>query len=427
MMLERLLADVSKDVAVLLDGALSGQELTKDGALRLLRAEGPDFHALLRAADVARQDDCGDDVSFVITRNINFTNVCYVGCSFCGFARHRDEAEAFDRSFEEMNEKARDAVSRGATEVCIQGGIDPQKDHHHYRGILTHLKAEFPKLHIHAFSPEEMDYISKQCGMPLEEQMRWLLDAGLGTMPGTAAEILDDSVRRVLSPNKLMTERWKEIVRAAHNVGLRSTATIMYGHIEEPEHVVTHLDVLRELQRETGGFTEFVPLGFIHEKNVLGHWVHSRPGPSGADDLRLIAVARLFLRPWITNIQMSWVKMGPKLSQLALEAGANDFGGTLMEESISRESGSDFGENLPAEEMRRLIREMGRIPVQRSTLYHTVERYDDPEKDPPSLEPEHRSELSGPARWRDGAGESRLEQRKGRSSGDHEPESLPRP
>jgi FO synthase len=216
-------------------------------------------------------------------------------------------------------------------------------------------------------------------------------------------------------------------VRAAHNVGLRSTATIMYGHIEEPEHVVTHLDVLRELQRETGGFTEFVPLGFIHEKNVLGHWVHSRPGPSGADDLRLIAVARLFLRPWITNIQMSWVKMGPKLSQLALEAGANDFGGTLMEESISRESGSDFGENLPAEEMRRLIREMGRIPIQRSTLYHTVERYDDPEKDPPSLEPEHRSELSGPARWRDGAGESRLEQRKGRSSGDHEPDSLPRP
>ncbi len=408
-MLERLLADISKDVAALLDASLGGKELSREDALRLLRAEGPDFHALLRAADVARGDDCGDDVSFVICRNINFTNVCYVGCSFCGFARHRDEADAFDRSFEEINAKARDAVARGATEVCIQGGIDPEKDHHHYRGILTHLKAEFPDLHIHAFSPEEMDHISKKSGMPLDEQMRWLMDAGLGTMPGTAAEILDDSVRKVLSPNKLMTERWKEIVRTAHSVGLRSTATIMYGHIEEPAHVVRHLDAIRELQKETGGFTEFVPLGFIHEKNVLGHWVHSRPGPSGADDLRLIAVCRLFLRPWIQNVQMSWVKMGPKLSQLALEAGANDFGGTLMEESISRESGSDFGENLPPEEMRRLIREMGRTPVQRSTTYEILARYDDPEKDPPSLEPEHRAELAGPARWREGTGEARLQ------------------
>ncbi|MAE94629.1 MAG: 7,8-didemethyl-8-hydroxy-5-deazariboflavin synthase subunit CofH [Deltaproteobacteria bacterium] len=408
-MLERLVADVTPEVARLLDRALDGQELSVEDALRLLRAEGPDFHALLRAADVARKEDCGDDVSFVITRNINFTNVCYVGCSFCGFARHRDEAEAFDRSFEEINAKARNAVSRGATEVCIQGGIDPDKDHHHYREILTHLKAEFPDLHIHAFSPEEMDHISKKSGMPLPEQMRWLMEAGLDTMPGTAAEILDDSLRQVLSPNKLMTERWKEIVRAAHSVGLRSTATIMYGHIEEPEHVARHLEVLRSLQKETGGFTEFVPLGFIHEKNVLGHWVHSRPGPSGADDLRLIAVSRLFLRPHITNVQMSWVKMGPKLSQLALEAGANDFGGTLMEESISRESGSDYGENLPAEEMRRLIREMGRTPVQRSTTYEVLERFADPEKDPPSLEPTRENELAGPTRWRAGAGKARLD------------------
>ncbi len=410
-MLERLLADVSPDVARILGGALDGREIDQEQALRLLRAEGPDFHALLRTADVARKDDVGDDVSFVITRNINFTNVCYVGCSFCGFARHRDEDEAYDRSFAQINEKARDAVARGATEVCIQGGIDPEKEPEHYRGILTHLKDEFPDLHIHAFSPEEMDFISKKLGMPLEDQMRWLMDAGLDTMPGTAAEILDDSVRKVLSPNKLMTDRWIEIVRAAHSVGLRSTATIMYGHIEEPEHIVAHLDTIRTLQKETGGFTEFVPLGFIHEKNVLGHWVHSRPGPSGADDLRLIAVSRLMLRPWITNIQMSWVKMGPKLSQLALEAGANDFGGTLMEESISRESGADFGENLPPEEMRRLIREMGRVPVQRSTRYDILERYEDPAKDPPSLEPRREAGLAGPARWRDGKGGERLDRR----------------
>ena len=410
-MLERLLNDVSKDVAEILDGTLSGKEITKEQGLRLLEAEGPDFHALLRAADVARKDDCGDDVSFVITRNINFTNVCYVGCSFCGFARHREEGDAYDRTFDEINAKARNAISRGATEVCIQGGIDPQKDHHYYHQILTHLKDEFPDLHIHAYSPEEMDYISKKSGMPLKEQMSWLVEAGLGTMPGTAAEILVDEVRKVLSPNKLMTDRWVEIVRSAHEVGLRSTSTIMYGHVEEHHHIVQHLEVIRDLQKQTGGFTEFVPLGFIHEKNVLGNWDQSRPGPSGADDLRLIAVSRLFLRPHITNIQMSWVKMGPKLSQLALEAGANDFGGTLMEESISRESGSDFGENLAPEEMRRLIREMGRTPVQRSTKYDLLERYEDAANDPPSLEPKREVELSGPARWREGDPQARLDRR----------------
>jgi len=214
-------------------------------------------------------------------------------------------------------------------------------------------------------------------------------------------------VRDVLSPRKLKTARWVEIVRAAHRVGLRSSATIMYGHIERPEHVASHMALLRDIQQETGGFTEFVPLGFIHEKNVLGH-SGARPGPSAGDDLRLIAVARLFLRPWITNVQMSWVKMGPKLAQLALLAGANDFGGSLMEESISRESGADFGENLPAEDMRRLIREMGRTPVERSTCYDVLRRFDDPAQDPPSLEPRAGEDLSGPRRWRDEGSRERL-------------------
>ncbi|TFG92797.1 MAG: 7,8-didemethyl-8-hydroxy-5-deazariboflavin synthase subunit CofH, partial [Myxococcales bacterium] len=403
-MLERLLADVTPEVARLLDGALSGRELSQQGALRLLRADGPDLRALVSAADVARRDDNGDDVSFVINRNINFTNVCYVGCSFCGFSRHADGHDAYDRTMEEILVKCRDGVARGATEVCIQGGIDPTKDHFHYRLILESIKAEFPDLHIHAYSPEEIDFGHKKSGMPLREYLLWLKEAGLGTIPGTAAEILDDAVRDVLSPRKLGVARWVEIVSAAHSVGLRSSATIMYGHIEKPEHVAAHIGLIKRLQQETGGFTEFVPLGFIHEKNVLGNIGFSRPGPSAADDLRLIAVARLFLRPGIRNVQMSWVKMGPKLAQLSLTAGANDFGGTLMEESISRESGADHGENLPPETLRRLIREMGRVPVERSTTYRVLRRYDDPQLDPPSLEPTEQRELSGPRRFRGPAG-----------------------
>ena len=399
-MLERLLGDVSPEVSEILDAALSGRELAVEEAERLLQATGADFQALLRAGDVARADDRGDDVSFVICRNINFTNVCYVGCTFCGFSRHREEPDAYDRDMATLVEKAEDAVLRGATEVCIQGGIHPGKDHNHYREILLAIKRAFPELHIHAFSPEEIDFSHRKSGMPLHDYLAWLRDAGLGTIPGTAAEILDDEIRKVISPNKLRRDRWVEIVTAAHESGLRSTATVMYGHIETPGHVARHLGLIREIQRRTGGFTEFVPLGFIHEKNVLFNHMDARPGASVSEDLRLIAVSRLFLRPWIRNIQMSWVKLGPKVAQISLQCGANDFGGTLMEESISRESGADFGENLPAEQMRRLIREMGRVPVQRSTTYEALQRFEDPAQDPPSLEPPQVRELSGPARWR---------------------------
>ncbi|MGH0031557.1 MAG: 5-amino-6-(D-ribitylamino)uracil--L-tyrosine 4-hydroxyphenyl transferase CofH [Myxococcota bacterium] len=399
-MLEKLFAEVSPELSDVLERAMEGRELAVADAVTLLRAEGLGLHALISVADQARRLDNGDDVSFVICRNINFTNVCYVGCSFCGFARHKEEGDAYDHPMETLLAKARDAVARGATEVCIQGGINPQKTHEHYAEILRTLKAEFPKLHIHAFSPEEMDYGHRKSGMELSDYLRWLVDAGLDTMPGTAAEILDDEIRKVISPNKLRRDRWVEIVTAAHEIGLRSTATVMYGHIETPEHVANHLGLIRDIQKTTGGFTEFVPLGFIHERNVLFNHMGARPGASMLEDLRMIAVCRLFLRPHIDNIQMSWVKMGPKLAQMALMSGANDFGGTLMEESISRESGADFGENLPAEEMRRLIREVGRVPVQRSTLYDVVARFDDPEKDPPSLEPQQEVELSGPTRWR---------------------------
>jgi len=403
MSLDRLLSGVSRPVAEVLARSLAGDRLSVDDGVALLTAQGADLLALMTAADVARRDDKGELVTYVVCRNMNFTNVCYVGCSYCGFSRHKDDADAYDHPMEKLVEKGRDAVARGATEFCIQGGIHPNKDHTHYREILIALKAEFPNVHIHAFSPEEIDHGHRQSGMALEDYLIWLKEAGLGTIPGTAAEILDDEVRRVIEPHKLKTARWVEIVKAAHRIGLRSTATVMYGHIEQPRHVASHLALIREIQEETGGFTEFVPLGFIHEKNRLFNQLGARPGSSAPEDVRLVAVARLFLRPWITNVQMSWVKMGTKLAQLALLAGANDFGGTLMEESISRESGADHGENLPPEEMRRLIREMGRTPAERSTTYAILRVFEDPALDPPSLEPAHRRDLSGPARWRKGA------------------------
>ena len=401
MTLDRLTANITPGVGRVLTRALDRQDLSADDAVLLLGAEGPDFHALCQTADLARCEDNGDDVSYVVCRNINFTNVCYIGCSFCGFARHKDDAEeAFDHPMEAILAKCADAIARGASEVCIQGGIHPNKDHTHYHEILTSIRGAFPDLHIHAYSPEEIDFGHKKSGMELHDYLRWLQDAGLGTIPGTAAEILDDEVRAVLSPKKLNTARWVEIVSAAHAVGLRSSSTLMYGHIEKPQHIANHLLLLRELQKQTGGFTEFVPLGFIHERNMLYNFMGSRPGPSVLEDLRMIAVARLVLRPYITNIQVSWVKMGPKVGQMALVAGANDFGGTLMEESISRESGSQHGENMPAEEFRRLIREMGRVPVERTTKYGTVRRFEDAALDPPSLEPSRSVELSGPQRQR---------------------------
>lgn len=408
MSLERLLSDISTPVAKILDRALSGVLLDTADAEVLLGTHGADLQALMRAADVARRDDNGDQVTFVVCRNMNFTNVCYIGCTYCGFSRHKDEADAYDNSFDTLIEKGRDGVARGATEFCIQGGIDPSKDHTYYRDLVVTLKDAFPDVHLHAFSPEEIDHGHRQSGMDLVDYLGGLRDAGLGTIPGTAAEILVDEVREIIEPNKLRTARWVEIVRAAHSVGLRSTATVMYGHVEKTHHIAEHLGIIRDLQRETGGFTEFVPLGYIHEKNRLYNHLGARPGSNTPEDLRLVAVSRLFLRPFIRNIQMSWVKMGTKLAQVALMSGANDFGGTLMEESISRESGADHGENLPAEEMRRLIREIGRVPAERSTTYEIRRVFKDPAEDPPSLEPLRAPSLSGPTRFRDGrAGEQR--------------------
>ena len=372
---DALLRDTTAPLRRALEHSLEGRELQREDALAILDARGRDLQVLCAVADMARRDDVGDEVSYVVNRNINSTNVCYVGCTFCGFARHKGDAEAYDRDLEEIVRRAQEAWDRGASEVCIQAGIHPNKDGFWYRETIEGLKAALPDLHIHGISPEEIHWGHQHSGgMPLDEYLAMLKASGLGTIPGTAAEILDDEVRKVLSPRKLMTERWVEIIKTAHRVGLRSSSTIMYGHIETHEQIAAHLELLRDIQKETGGFTEFVPLGFIHTKTRLYSEQGARPGPTLPEDLRLIALGRLFLRPWIKNIQISWVKMGTRLGQIGLMSGANDFGGTLMEESISQAAGSEHGDNLDVDTICRLIREIDRTPYERTTTYGRRER-----------------------------------------------------
>jgi len=395
---DTVLRGTSAPVRAVLERALEGRELARADAEQHLGALGRDLQALCAVADAARFDDVGDEVSYVVCRNINFTNVCYVGCSFCGFARHKHEEDAYDRGLDDILARCHEAVARGASEVCIQGGIHPNKDGFWYREIVRAIHRELPELHIHAFSPEEIHFGHQRAdGMSLRGYLVMLRDEGLGTIPGTAAEILDDEVRKILSPRKLMTERWQEIVTTAHEVGLRSSSTLMYGHIETPAHISSHLERLRDIQKRTGGFTEFVPLGFIHHKTRLYNEQGSRAGASMPEDLRLLAVGRLFLRPWIKNVQISWVKMGLKLGQVGLMSGANDFGGTLMEESISKAAGSEHGDHVEVETIERLIRELGRTPYERTTTYGRRQKPARGEAAPLELElvPAARSERAG--------------------------------
>jgi 7,8-didemethyl-8-hydroxy-5-deazariboflavin synthase CofH subunit len=368
--LDSLIGKCRPRIAAILDRALARDELSADDGVQLLRCEGDDLRALLRTADHVRAADVGDEVTYVVNRNINFTNVCFVGCQFCAFARHRKDADAYTHSIGDVLAKVQEAVDRNATEVCMQGGINPDADAFVYRDMLVAIKARFPHIHVHAFSPMEIMYGSRRTGMSYRDYLTMLRDAGLGTIPGTAAEILDDEVREILSHKKVDVRTWIDIVTTAHSLGLRSSSTIMYGHIETPAHLANHMVLMRTLQKETGGFTEFVPLRFIHTETVLfRNGLVKEPPPRGIPDLRLYAVSRLMLRGWIDNVQTSWVKLGLTLSQLSLLAGCNDFGGTLMEEQISKAAGADAGEYLPEDEIRRLILDMGRIPVQRTTTY----------------------------------------------------------
>ena len=349
--------------------AEDGGAISLDQRRLLAYAEGDDLLGVLCAADRLRQLLAGDVVTYVINRNINFTNVCFVGCKFCAFSRGPRDADAYFLSLEEVARRTLEARERGATEVCIQGGLPHGLPRFYYRDILRAVKAAVPDMHTHAFSPMEIVYGVELTGMPLREYLLMLKDAGLDTLPGTAAEILDDNVRFVLSRNKLRTEQWREVIRTAHQCGIRTTSTLMYGHIERPDHWLAQLQMLRDIQSETGGFTEFVPLGFVHRNTLLYQQRIARPGPTLEEHLKIHALARLLLAGSIGNVQVSWVKLDRAAAQLCLRAGANDYGGTLMEENISRLAGATSGQYLSPEELRERIREAGRIPAERNTTY----------------------------------------------------------
>ena len=351
----------------------NGAVLNRDESLLLATSQDDDLLALLVAANELRRELVGNIVTYVVNRNINFTNICFVGCKFCAFSRGPREADTYFHDPEQVAKKAREAWELGATEVCIQGGLPRGLDPFYYREILRAVKRSVPAMHIHAFSPMEIIYGVELTGMPLRDYLMMLRDNGLGTLPGTAAEILDDDVRHVLSRNKLSTEQWSEVIRTAHACGIRTTSTLMYGHVETPEHWVNQLLLLREIQSETGGFTEFVPLGFVHRNTLLFHQGLSRPGPTLTEHLKIHALARVMLAGAINNIQVSWVKLNSMLSQLCLQAGANDYGGTLMEENISREAGATAGQYTSPEEFQSLIRETGRIPAERNTTYSRIQ------------------------------------------------------
>lgn len=367
-----------------------GGALDREDWLRLAFAEGDDLLGLLIAADMLRCDLAGNIVTYVVNRNINFTNICFVGCKFCAFSRGPREPDTYFLDPQQVAEKALQAFQFGATEVCIQGGLPHGLPAFYYRDILRAVKSAIPSMHIHAFSPMEIVYGVELTGMRLADYLRMLRDNGLDTLPGTAAEILDDQVRQILSRNKLHTSQWEEVIRTAHSCGIRTTSTLMYGHVETPEHWVNQLLLLRKIQSETGGFTEFVPLGFVHQNTLLFHQGLARSGPTLAEHLKIHALARLMLAGSINNIQVSWVKLNRRLSQLCLHAGANDYGGTLMEENISREAGATAGQYTSPEDFQTLVREIGRIPAERNTTYSRIQIKEVFESFPAelSLEPE---------------------------------------
>ena len=374
--LPRVFDRAAPDVRTVLARALDGTPPTVEDGVTLLGLAGDDLIALVRAADAVRAADVGDVVTYVVNRNLNFTNVCFVNCQFCAFKRQRWEEDAYTHGMDVVLGKVDEAIARGATEVCMQGGINPDMEPFTYRDILVAIKTRHPRLHVHAFSPMEIMYGARRTNLGYPEYIGMLRDAGLGSIPGTAAEILDDEVREILSHKKVDVRTWIEIITTAHRLGVPTTSTVMYGHVETAAHVARHIGLIRDLQKATGGFTEFVPLGFIWENTKLFHDGRVTPQPKGLRDLRIYAVSRLMLRGAIDNLQTSWVKLGHRLAQLTLRAGCNDFGGTLMEESISREAGADAGEYTSAEEIEALVRAMGRQPVQRTTLYGRVGQAD---------------------------------------------------
>ncbi len=364
------------EVKNILRKAEESVEISPAEALILMKLTGKNFARLQQVADQICIEKKNNIVTFVVNRNINFTNICYQGCKFCSFSVSNKNKESFLKTIEDIREDIIEAKNAECTEVCIQGGINPELDFDYYVEILKTVKEIDSNIHSHAFSPQEVFHMAKLYGTSIKNVLKELKKAGLDSMPGTAAEILVENIRRVICPNKITTSQWIDVIKSAHELGIPTTSTMMYGHIEDLQDRIEHIEVIRNIQKETSGFTEFVPLPFVSENPLLSKLTEFPLKPSyGMADLKLFSVARIFFNNYIDNIQCSWVKLGPKFAQVSLNYGVNDFSGTLMEENISKSAGAEFGEYLTPDEMISIIKAAGKRPVQRDTLYKLLKFY----------------------------------------------------
>ena len=382
--LEAIISAGKSETASVVNRALSGDDITPDEAVVLFGAVGQEYNALVMTADELRRRTVGDIVTYVVNRNINFTNVCIKRCGFCAFSRDFREEEGYLLPVEEIIRRAKEAWDYGATEVCVQAGLPPQMEGDMYIRLCEAIKEALPDMHIHGFSPEEVLYGSIRSKCTIKEYITDLKAAGVGSLPGTSAEVLDQELRDLISPGRITVDQWTEVITTAHGIGIPTTSTVMFGYLETPTQLARHINLIRGIQQETGGITEFVPLSFVHTEAPMfmkGLVNDVRPGPSGMDVIKMHAVARIMLNNWIPNIQASWVKEGPRMSQLLLTAGVNDLGGTLINESISTAAGAQHGQLMRPSEFRQMIRQAGRIPAERYTTYKTRRVFSDTDEE----------------------------------------------
>jgi len=382
--LQSVISALKPETAAVLDRALSGEDITVEEAVVLFETEGQEYNALVMTADELRRRTVGDIVTYVVNRNINFTNVCIKRCGFCAFSRDFRQEEGYLLPVEEIIRRAKEAWDYGATEVCVQAGLPPKMEGDLYIRLCEAIKKELPDMHIHGFSPEEVLYGSIRSDITIRAYLTELKAAGVGSLPGTSAEVLDQELRDKISPGRITVDQWTEVITTAHDLGIPTTSTVMFGYLETPTQLAKHIDLIRGIQQQTGGITEFVPLSFVHTEAPMfmqGLVNDVRPGPSGIDVIKMHAIARIMLNNWIPNIQASWVKEGPRMSQLLLTAGVNDLGGTLINESISTAAGAQHGQLMRPSEFRQMIRQAGRIPAERYTTYKTRRVFSDTDQE----------------------------------------------
>ena len=379
-----IIGGIRPETAAVLNRALSGEDITSEEAVVLFGAEGQEYNAMVMTADELRRRTVGDIVTYVVNRNINFTNVCIKRCGFCAFSRDFRQEEGYLLPVEEIIRRAKEAWDYGATEVCVQAGLPPKMEGDLYIRLCESLKKELPDMHIHGFSPEEVLYGSIRSESTIKQYLTELKAAGVGSLPGTSAEVLDQELRDKISPGRITVDQWTEVITTAHELGIPTTSTVMFGYLETPTQLAKHMDLIRGIQQQTGGITEFVPLSFVHTEAPMfmkGLVDYVRPGPSGIEVIKMHAIARIMLNNWIPNIQASWVKEGSRMSQLLLTAGVNDLGGTLINESISTAAGAQHGQLMRPSEFRQIIRQAGRIPAERYTTYKTRRVFSDTDQE----------------------------------------------